>query len=422
MEKQKDIISAKHPEYEEARCQREIFSDVCEGTAKMREKGKKYLEPFPAENDSDYEYRRKVATLFNFTKKTVDVMTGLVFKSEIELQSDVNSQIKTLWENIDNKGTHGDVFCRELFEDSFEGFAVILVDAPNMQVADLESEINLGLRPYWISYDADCVINGDYRINPISKKKELQFIVFREETRERINSRFVFEEVIRYRHFFLADSFDQLTNSLQTTVNWELWREVKNDKGEIEYVLEQSGILPRLSQIPVAIVGELYEEPLLMDIAYKNIEHYQTYSDYKNTIHKTCVPMLTIAGEDAKTASTKVVGASVALASENTDFKVGFAEVKGEGIPNTRQSLIDNREEMALIEIAEISSLNGDDRSSVNNSIRDMPFLDQLPQPGCGILVVLVVVSTHAAGASPRNLAISALSSARRMNGPILWA
>jgi hypothetical protein len=69
---------------------------------------------------------------------------------------------------------------------------------------------------------------------------------------------------------------------------------------------------------------------------------------------------------------------------------------KAEGVaPDT-----DPREEMALSEIAEISSLNGDDRSSVNNSIRDMPFLDQLPQPGCGILVVLVVVSGHANSAS----------------------
>lgn len=338
MAENKDNVGALHPEYIEAARQREIFEDVCDGTLKLREKGKRYLPKFPAESDDDYRFRCDTATFFNLTAKTVNVMTGLVFKEGVTLMADVDPEIASLAENIDNSGAHLDVFARKVFEESFEGCSVILVDAPDISADSRETQLAMGLRPYWISYDADEVTNWRFRVNPVSKKKELALIVLREEAHEAAGD-FVTAEVTRYRVF----RFDG------RLVTWQLYRETEVD-GRTEYLLESEGSLPRLTQIPVAIVGELGEEPPLMDIALKNLEHFQTYSDYKSIVHKTCVPIPVAKGmqlADDPEGRMEVNGSTLVQMSADGDF--GFAEVAGTSIEAVRQSLQDCRDDIALM-------------------------------------------------------------------------
>lgn len=335
---EKDIVSVTHPEYWETRDKREVYQDACEGTLTLRAKRNRYLPQFPAETNADYDYRTETATCFNLTAKTRNVMTGLVFKEPISLDTDVNIDIQELWENIDNAGTHGDVFCREVFESSFEGYALILVDAPMRVAADREEQIQYGLRPYWIHYTADNIWNWQYRINPINKSKELSLIVLREVSEEAVGQ-FVSEPVVRFRVF-------RYDNGL---VSWQVYKEeLKNDKQSAEYILETEGILPQLSQIPVAIVNQLADEPILLDIALKTIEHFQTYSDYKSLVHKTCVPIPVGKGVELSGADQIIVGGST-MVQTSPDGGFGFAEVSGSSLQLVRQTLQDNREEVALM-------------------------------------------------------------------------
>lgn len=338
MAEQKDTVAAQHPDYWDIHEKREIYLDVCEGTLKLRQKRHRYLPQFPAETDADYTYRADTATCFNLTKKTRDVMTGLVFRDIVELEDDVNAEIVNLWENIDNAGTHGDVFVRKAFESAFEGYSVILVDAPKATVGSREDQMRLGLRPYWTLYTADDVWNWRFEVNPVSKRKELRLIVFRELV-SIPTGEFVSDEVVKFRVF----RFDGVL------VSWELYRETTNEKTrKPEFVLEDAGVIPQLTQIPVAIVGDLGNDPFLLDIALKNIEHFQTYSDYKSLIHKTCVPIpvgkgLETAGDDR----VVVGGSTMVLTSDKGGF--GFAEVSGASLNIVRQTLQDNREEAALM-------------------------------------------------------------------------
>lgn len=344
MYEQKDNVAATHPLYWDAQKKREIYQDVCEGTVTLRNKRHKYLPQFPAESDADYDYRAETATCFNLTKKTRDVMTGLVFKDSTIFAEDVDSEILELWENIDNAGNHGDVFCREAFEMAFEGYAVISVDAPKVTVQSREEQMMLGLRPYWILHRADDILNWRYEINPISKQTELRLIVLRQITEEAVGE-FVAEPVVRYRVF----RFDG------QTVSFEMYREIiSKDNNRTEYLLEDAGILPELSQIPVAVVGQLGGEPLLMDIALKNIEHFQTYSDYKSLIHKTCVPIPVAKGlEMMGSESVSVNGSTLMQTSSEGGFD--FAEVSGTSLQVVRQTLQDNRDEAALMGLSILS-------------------------------------------------------------------
>lgn len=333
---EKDEVGAVHPQYWHIAKKREVYQDVCEGTLKLREKRKKYLPPFPAETSEDYEFRANTATLFNLTAKTRNMMTGLVFKDPIALSEDVPEEMVALWENIDNAGTHGDVFSQRLFLSSFEGYSAILVDAPAVTVTSREEQIRLGLRPYWVHYTADNIWNWQYEINEVSKSKELTLIVLREITNESTGE-YTSSAVVRFRVFRLIGGL----------VTWELYREERKSKDKVEYILEGDGSMPQLTQIPVAIVGHLGDDPFLLDVALKNLEHFQTYSDYKALIHKTCVPIPVGKGMQFEEQNVVIGGSTLIQTSADGGF--GFSEVEGSSLNVTRQALQDNRDDIAMM-------------------------------------------------------------------------
>lgn len=340
MLEQQDTIGVKHSAYDGVQKQRVVYQDVIAGTQRIREKKDSYIPKFPKENTASYDLRCNTATLFNLTKKTRDVMTGLVFQDTIELQTDVDSAIVGFWENIDNQGTHGDVFCRRMFEKSFEGYAAILVDAPGVRTDDAEQEQRLGIRPYWILYTADQIWNWRYRINPVSKKRELAMIVLRE-TSLAPKGRFLSAQEIRFRLYTL---------DLSGVVSWEVYLEKREGPNDSQptYILEQNGVLERALQIPIGIMREVAELSILQDIALKNIEHIQTYSDYKSIIHKTCVPMAIRKGFNGDPLEA-VAASGDSIMDVPVDGDFGFAEVEGTSIEKVRQSLLDMREDISLM-------------------------------------------------------------------------
>lgn len=338
MENKKDFVATTHPEYFLLKHKRDIYSDVCAGTLRLREKHKQYLPKFPAETEEDYRFRIETSTLFNLTQKTRNMMTGLVFKDSITLEDDVNDELRDLWENIDNAGTHGDVFCRKVFESSFEGYSAILIDAPMVTATSREEQMRLGLRPYWVHYKAEDIWNWQYQVNQSNKKKELSLIVFREAVLE-AKGAYTSDLVVRFRVF-------RLVNGL---VTWEVYREERSQDGrQVEYIVEAEGVLPQLTQIPVAIVSDLGADPFLLDIAIKNIEHFQTYSDYKSLIHKTCVPIPVGKGVEMVGSDKIVVGASTMIVT-SSEGGFGFAEVSGSSLEIVRQSLQDNGDDIAMM-------------------------------------------------------------------------
>lgn len=338
-----DKVQNTHPDYDKAQPLRTIFDDVCSGTATMRAKGKAYLPQFPKEHNDDWKYRKDTATLLNITDKTLQTLCGLVFQKDISFNDDVPPEIagtentSGLVENIDNKGNHFNVFARDLFEDSFDGCALILVDAPVATATDAGQQKALGLRPYWCKYTAADIRNWNYEIDPISKRLILSLLVLHENVTT-IEGMFMRKAKEQYRVL-------RLVNKVAT---WELWTEVEGAtlNNEKTFVKKEEGTFGNQTELPVAIVGDLCDAPPLLDLAFKNIEHYQTYSDYKSIIHKTCVPMLWTAGLDGETPDN-IGGSSWWKLTEQG--KMGFAEVSGNSIEKTRQSLEDCKSEMATL-------------------------------------------------------------------------
>jgi hypothetical protein len=151
-----------------------IMRDTCAGTIHLRDQGSRYLSIEPAEDTRDFEIRRSRAIFFNAVERMLHGLVGLVFSKEPTLGddapeatrgrevTDTASALEGHWENIDLAGTHGSVFCKEVFTDAVrDGHAAILVDMPPPmpEGATLADERQAGRRPHWVSYRADQIIN-----------------------------------------------------------------------------------------------------------------------------------------------------------------------------------------------------------------------------------------------------------------------
>lgn len=332
----KDSVLAVHQKYEELMPYRQKIADVLGGTDVVRSKGATYLPKFPMEMTESYATRLATSTFYNIYSKTQTAMTGLVFNDVIQLQEDVDAELVTLAESIDNEGRHLNVFARDAFYSSFDGCAAILVDAPDFAANTYADQIRKGLRPYWSLYNATSITNWRYAINPVTKKKELVLIVLKETTTEP-SGKFTSAEVTKYRVY----------TKQPHNILLEIYREIKTEKGT-EAELETSTELD-LTAIPVGIVGSLEAKPPMLDLCNLNIKFYQKESNFDNLETLAAVPLFyTKDLQLADDGTPLVVGADMHYRL-SADGEVGWASVDSNGFGSLRESLKALKEDMSVL-------------------------------------------------------------------------
>lgn len=336
-----DKVSNLHPKYKEQQEKRDKIADVRGGTLSVRAKGREYLPLNPQELDSTYKKRLQTSTFFNKYKKTEEMMTGLVFQTEIDTSA-VNPSLKPLLENIDNKGNHFNIVARQVLEKQFDGFSIILVDSPNNQAEDKEQEKQLGIRPYWVVYEASNLINWDYAINPTSKATELSLAVFKEVNYVRTGS-FSFEKVTTYRVWFLNERHQPV---------WEVYREIEKD-GEKILEKQAEGVIERFNKLPIVIIGNVLDNPLLLDLALLNIKHYQKESNFDNLEFQAGVPLFYTKGYKGAEEDLPV-GADVHYRL-STEGDIGWAQLDASGFESLRQSLKELVTQMETLGLSQLA-------------------------------------------------------------------
>lgn len=329
-----DRVDTKHPDYDKLCEIRKVFQDVMIGVDALLDDADMYLPKAPAEVEASYDARKHAATLNNYLRRAVETMSGLVFDGDIELKN-VPAEIEKALENVDKEGNHINLFARDAFELHWEGYAAILVDTPNVSVRNKAEQARQDVRPFARLYNADSIWNWSERVNPVTQEKELEFIVFKEETMERAG-RFGCKMVRRYRHFFLENEMPFV----------EVW--IEPEEGS-DPVLEMEPKMLSTKGLPVVILGELGMKCPLYDIARKNVEHFQTYSDYKSILRKTCVAQRVIEGGDAD--SVAPIGGDITIFPP-VGAKAYFIEVEGTSIEKVRQSLLDIADDIAAMTAA----------------------------------------------------------------------
>lgn len=340
----------------------QIMADTCAGTPQLRKAGKRYLPQEPAENNKHYEYRLDRAVFYNAVDLTLSALVGMVFRNDPKLAENVpeairgraaegdSAAVEGHWENIDNAGTDGVVFTKEVFSNAMrDGHAAILVDMPPALPEGSTLADEVGRRPYWVSYKANEIIN--WRTDVIDGKTTLVLIVFRECTSEP-DGQYGQKEVTRYRVFRRGDD---------GKIVWELYEVRKQENGQMEPVFEDGGPIS-LPDIPVAFVysrklGILMSQPPLIDLAYLNIQHYQKDSDFSTFIHIGSHPILCRKGASQQPI-TAIGPYTIFDVSEQGD--VWYAEPTGAAYEAASNDIAKREERMSILGLSLLVKRTGD--------------------------------------------------------------
>lgn len=299
------------------------------GTEAMRgEPG--YLEQFPQEPAKHYERRLRLAVLTNFYAQIAARMIGLVFRDKIEVAySDIPQDIL---DNIDNRGRDIHAFAESIAMATLtRGLHHILIEAPvNPGALTLADDKKLGLRPYWVSVPAETCISAF--ASTIANREVLGQVRYRDDTC--VMSGWDIVKIERIR----------VLNRTDAGAAYELW--VKPEAaGEYTPSADGAGVFnakgqTALPEIPWVTVygarrdGFMRARSVIQDIAFLNIEHWQSASDQRNILTLSRYPMQTQVGTDQAVTAT---GPAIILhhpgnANTHQPAEFGYTEPEGRGI------------------------------------------------------------------------------------------
>lgn len=339
----KPDVSTPSPSYLAMTAKWEIIDTVLGGTASMRCAGEKYLPRHQYEGNEAYKERLDRATLKNYTLRTLENLTSKAFRDPPILNADVPEQIKTLLEDVDMEGNNYVVFSREWFRSSVQrAFGFVLVDHSRVEAIagrerTLDDDRKEGVRPFWRMIDAADMLY--MRAEKVAGKIQVVEARFREwetepdgewgqKTKERIR-------VLRPGSF-------------------ELYEKVVVRKGAKPKWVKVDGGPMGLPYVPLvsfytAKDGLAHGKPVLEDLAYLNVEHFQSSADQRSILTVARFPILAVSGATNAdpNGDPVVIGPKKWLSVADPQGRIYYVEHAGKAIEAGRTDLEDLEDQMA---------------------------------------------------------------------------
>lgn len=323
-----------------------IISALSGGTRRMREEAKTYLPKHDGETEESYKSRLASSTLLNVFSNTVRQIVGQAFANPVSLEGGP-SDAKELERNIDGQGTSFSDFGRRLFDCALKRCeAYVLVDMPPADADETRAdELRAGRSPYAVF------------IHPS------HMLAFQSEV---VQGR----EVVTLARWIWSVSesdggFGEVSRTYVTqwTIEgWQRWEKPKDDHAE----WADAGSGPNLFEVdgaravPVVrlalddVGDDGLRNPPLMDLADKNIEHWQSASDQRSILSFSRFPMLFLAGiteegVDKDERGRMTLGPRTSIRTDNPQSKASYLEPSGAAIQAGERDLEGLKQEMALL-------------------------------------------------------------------------
>jgi len=334
-----------NPEHDDVNTPIQAYTDACEdwemidallgGTKAMRAAAEIYLPPFPKEAASAFARRLKSTFLFAAYKRTVNAVAARPFQRSITSGPDVPANITALAENIDRRGNNLSVFMARQFRTlCSHGASHFLVSYPQLgegaTLADAERE---GARPYWVHIHPRDLIGWRWAEGDGSPR--LTQIRYRECVRED-NGPFGEEVIHQVR--------------VVEPYRVQVWRKSSDDVWSLYSEAPSSlGVVPLCSTVYGSSSDPLIGEPPLMELAWLNVEHWQSSSDQRCILSIARVPILFAAGFTEDDIQAVEIGPTRMIRSSDPQAKISFVEHQGAAINAGKEDLLAIEDRMAVL-------------------------------------------------------------------------
>ena len=333
-------IDTKCSQYKNCDDERNIVRALSKGTCGMRGAGQFLLPKEPAEEEEDYKARLARSFLFNAYGNAKSSMIGKIYANPVQLEG-THPLLEGLLEDADLAGQDLTGFMRAVQDDSLDhGVSYILVDNP-MSDPNLskEQEDRLKIRPYFVHVKRDNLIGWDFeRVGGVDVLKEI-----------RIEERF-YEKKNPEIEGVKRTNWEEIELHQVRVIrpdDYEIWRE--DETGAFHLIEEGVWTLGKIPLVPVPtnMVARFVGEPSFRDLAFLNVQHWQSMSDQKNILHVARVPILF--GKQLGDNKPSSIGAGVSVFADAEESDLKYVELQGHSIQAGREDLKDTEDRMSIL-------------------------------------------------------------------------
>lgn len=316
----------------------QVVEPLMGGTQKMRDAGVGLLPRWPAEDESAYQTRLRVATLFPAYRRTVGVMGGKPFSKPLDVV-DAPPQIEQWCEDIDLQNINLHAFAAEMFQEvmayGMAGIMVSMQRAAAEPARSLAEEQASGRRPYFVRVMHNQILGWKLdKSGGTAKLAQLRIMESIDEDDGPFGVKCV-----------------QQVRVLEPGA-WSVWREIEPGK----WVLAEEGTTS-LNVVPFVPLYGLRKALMvggspMLDLAFLNVKHWQSQSDQDTIMHVARVPILAMIGADDQT-QLALGGASAVRMPAGSELKYiehgGHAIKAGEDALNAlEQQMIQTGAELLI--------------------------------------------------------------------------
>lgn len=334
---------AKHSQYESALVRWGRCRAATAGQEAIHKAGAAYLPKLAEQTREEYEAFKSRALYYNATGRTVDGLTGLIFRRPPAME--LPEALTDLLDDVDTSGTPLGTFCETVVEElTVVGRFGLLADYPRVVGMKTQAEErSANIRPFVQLYTAESIIN--WRVSRIRNSNQLSLVTLLEV--HTVEGDYDTTTVPQLRILRLIEG--------RYTV--EIWRKNTAEVGEAWLLIDSFeptingkpiDYIPFLICGPRGIDSEVRKPPIL-DLVDVNVSHYRTTADYEHGLHFTGLPTPVVYGHTFDPGEKFALGSTVAKAFASPDAKAEFLEFKGEGLRQLADRLKQKEAMMAAL-------------------------------------------------------------------------
>lgn len=392
-----------------------MIRTLLQGTQAMRAAGTEYTPRHPNESDQAYVDRIGMTTLFNATEDAIDNAVARVFDETCRFAEDASVTLAE-WEiDIDLQGNNLHDFARTAMRHALaDGLVHILVDHPkvdseiidqngNKRKATMRDMLESGVRPYLT------LVTSENLIAAYTK---------------RVNSETIYYHVRIRETEIELDGFNEVEVErirVLTPGAWQLWERTEQDDGKGNQLstwgIVDQGVMSRADgtlwdRVPMFTfyagrkIGDVEAKPPFLDLAYKNIEHWQSSSDQRNILSQARFPMLAVSGFEGplqmpddgsgNPVSRFIVGPRTVLTTGDPSGRWYYVEPQGNAIKAGESDLKSLEEQMSVLGIEPLMPRSGGSMTATENSIDESKARAPLEEWARGLKSTLENACNHA--------------------------
>jgi len=324
-----------------------LLHDLRGGTAQMRKRSQDWLPREEAESEMSYRARVQRSFLYGAFNDTITKLKSKPFSRPVDITAleQLDEMLLLIEDDADNARCSLTQFASAMFEDALvHGLTHVMVDfAPTSGAQTLADERDMALHPYFVHVRADQLIGWQYETDPRNSKPVLTQARIRTSRTEN-DGEFGTREVAYIHVWSMTDV--------------QVWRETEPEQFALVATTPHTfGKIP-LYTVYFKQTGFMTADPPLEDLAWLNLEHWQSSSEQRNVLHVGRVPILyergarTSAGPDGKPRGSAVVistsrARQTSLSPAEADLQ--WVEVGGKSIDAGAADLAKIEERMQVL-------------------------------------------------------------------------